>query len=201
MDKKDRTRQAYDEGAHALALKFNAIGSRDEDIRRAFSAIPHVAHPCVLEVGCGNGRDAAVILQYDCNYIGIDYSQSMITLAREKVPDATFLVADMEEYTPEHQVDIVFAFASLLHLPPEKFQNFLHNMIAHITPKGVMYISVKEGAGEHIKQDITGERYFYYYSTEDIMRMSGTAGFIVEHVESKEILGVPWITALLRKGE
>jgi trans-aconitate methyltransferase len=199
MDTKAITRNAYEEGAPQLAEKFNAIGSRRDDIERAFRAISHVSHPHVLEVGCGNGRDAAVILEHPCEYVGIDYSEAMIGLAQQTVPGGTFLCRDMEEYVPEHQIDIVFAFASLLHLPPESFKTYIHMAYAYIAKRGVLYLSVKEGAGEHIKEDATGKRYFYYYSMKDIMDMAQEEGFVVEFQMQKEILGVSWITAMLKK--
>src|SRR5690606_13277008 len=109
------TIDTYNKAASAYADKFNGIGSRREDIERAFTLRNKDSECAVVEWGCGNGRDAQVILEHTSQYIGIDASEEMIVLARQGLPDAEFSVADIASFDLPPDTDIVFAFASLLH--------------------------------------------------------------------------------------
>ena len=62
------------------------IGSRIDDIDNALSLakMPTGAH--VIELSCGDGRDAAEILKRVSDYIGIDPSVGLLNLARQSNP-------------------------------------------------------------------------------------------------------------------
>jgi tRNA G46 methylase TrmB len=63
MDKKNETIQTYDENAESMARKFNNIGVREEDLERFFDLVENKDSPSVIEIGCGNGREAEEILK------------------------------------------------------------------------------------------------------------------------------------------
>lgn len=49
----------------------------------------------VLEVGCGTGQLAQLLVEWGVeSYTGFDFSEVAVEIAREQVPEATFLVAD-----------------------------------------------------------------------------------------------------------
>lgn len=75
------------------------IGARVGDIEQVFSYIQK-SSPKVIEIGCGNGRDAREILTHTSEYLGIDVSGGMIRLAKEDLPEAheKFIVADVESF-------------------------------------------------------------------------------------------------------
>ena len=76
----------------------------------------------MLEIGCANGKDAMHILARTNEYVGIDISPEFIRLAQQKVPGATFKVGDVERFEFPSDLDVIFAFASLIHLPKESLQ-------------------------------------------------------------------------------
>jgi len=90
----NQTLHTYNKSAKQLADKFAGIGSRKADVKRAFE-LRGKANPRVLELGCGDGRDAKEILKGTKNYAGIDYSSELIELARAKNPKTKFEVRDM----------------------------------------------------------------------------------------------------------
>ncbi|WP_118985367.1 class I SAM-dependent methyltransferase [Photorhabdus sp. CRCIA-P01] len=49
----------------------------------------------ILDLGCGTGLGYSLLNGIDCNYIGIDISKNMISIAREKFPEVTFHHADI----------------------------------------------------------------------------------------------------------
>src|SRR5580765_3199784 len=115
-DLRQITVNTYNQSAEKFVEYFAGIGSREEDINRAFELAGHPQNPSVLELGCGDGRDAKVILERTNRYRGTDISEAFISLARQNVPNGRFEVADMVDDTYSEELDIVFAFASLLHL-------------------------------------------------------------------------------------
>ena len=112
---KQQTIDTYNDTAELMAEKFNAMGARVEDIKRAFSFVRE--KPRILEIGCGNGRAAKEIVARTKTYLGLDISQGLIDLARRDNPDVSFVVSDLEEFEFAGQWDVVFAFASLIHTP------------------------------------------------------------------------------------
>lgn len=55
------TTNTYDESAEALAEFFKGIGPRTSYIDLAFKLIGYKEHARVVEIGCGDGRDATEI--------------------------------------------------------------------------------------------------------------------------------------------
>ncbi len=198
MDKKTQTINTYNHNAKALAVKFDAMGARIQDVERAFSYL-NKAQSSVLEIGCGNGRDAKEILKYTSHYIGIDVSEELIKMARESEPDAHFEIADIENYTfPEH-VDLIIAFASLLHSDKENLQVILDKAHEALHEHGIFYISLKYGDyHEEILVDEFGTRCYYFYTPEIIMAMAKDR-YKVEYQNIQDINGQKWFVIVLRK--
>ena len=65
----------------------------------------------VLELGSGTGRPVAERLAYGYDYLGVDASTEMVSVATGNVPNAQFLVADMRRLElPAGKFDAVVAF-------------------------------------------------------------------------------------------
>ena len=89
------------------------MARRVSDIDETFNLFSK-SNPSVLEIGCGNGRDAAEICKRTNKYLGLDIAEKFIEIARQKVPQGRFEIADVETYDFPQNLDIVFAFASPL---------------------------------------------------------------------------------------
>lgn len=59
-----------------------------------------------LELGCGFGRFSEQFSPDE--YMGVDFSDEMITLARKKYPNHRFEVGDWRDYVPEKKYDVIF---------------------------------------------------------------------------------------------
>lgn len=68
------------------------------------------------------------------NYLGIDYSEGMLKMAREYVPNGEFRLADVSEFEFPERLDGIAAFASLLHLPPEKVRSVVSRGYEALNP-------------------------------------------------------------------
>lgn len=92
------------------------------DLRIAAEAVAAagLAHPRLLEIGCGSGYYSevlATLLPGGLGYTGIDYSAAMIARAREYYPAITFEVADATKLPyADGDFDIAFNGVSLMHI-------------------------------------------------------------------------------------
>jgi predicted TPR repeat methyltransferase len=82
-DYRQQTIDIYNQNAAAMAEKFRAIPPRVTDIDLAFELAGNPEHANVVEIGCGDGRDAKEITRRAGTYLGIDISEGLIKLARE----------------------------------------------------------------------------------------------------------------------
>jgi SAM-dependent methyltransferase len=79
-----------------------------------------IAHPRLLEVGCGSGYYSevlATLLPGGVQYTGIDYSDAMIARARAHYPATAFEIGDATRLPyADGAFDIVFNGVSLMHI-------------------------------------------------------------------------------------
>lgn len=113
-DKKAQTLSAYNSNADKFDEHFNKFGVRIQDIERTLSYVKK-DNPSVLELGCGNGRDAKEILKRTNHYLGLDLSGELVRIAKEKNPGGRFVEGDFDSFVFPNNLDVVFAFSSLLH--------------------------------------------------------------------------------------
>jgi SAM-dependent methyltransferase len=98
------------------------LGEPRLDFKVAAEAIAAtgIAHPHVIEVGCGSGYYSevlATLLPDSISYTGIDYSDAMIARARTYYPATAFEVADATKLPyADGAFDIVFNGVSLMHI-------------------------------------------------------------------------------------
>ncbi|OJI94222.1 methyltransferase family protein [Planktotalea frisia] len=98
----------------------------------------------VLDVGCGQGRDALHIARLGHSVVGIDLSPSgvadMCRAAATENLDVEGRVADITEFVPEGVFDVVLIDRTL-HMLAETPRLFvLARLIQHVVPKGRVLI-------------------------------------------------------------
>lgn len=67
----------------------------------------------ILDLGCGTGDLASEITDRGAFVVGMDYSQEMISRAKEKYPSLTFITGNGENFNLSAPVDAVFSNAAL----------------------------------------------------------------------------------------
>ncbi len=94
----------------------------------------------VLDVATGTGAVAAGAVARGATVTGVDISEEMLALARERVPQGRFLVADAEELSLGDEFDAVIAGFLLNHLPhPERATGAWASALA---PRGRLALSL-----------------------------------------------------------
>lgn len=202
MSDHGETLQAYDQHASEFADYFKGIGPRVDDIKLALElAGKSDGTADVLEIGCGDGRDAAEILKHVNSYVGIDYSKGLLDIAVSSAPRVDFRLQDLRTYDyPAESYDVVFAFASLLHVSKEEPGAVIKSVDRSLRMGGIFYISLKYSPEykEAWKEDSRGKRLFYYYNSEIITDLS--AGLLTPVYSSQETIGdTDWFEVALRK--
>ena len=61
----------------------------------------------ILEIACGTGNLAPFFMADFKNYIGLDYSEAMLAIARYKNPIAEFVQGDMRKFSIKENLDAI----------------------------------------------------------------------------------------------
>lgn len=61
----------------------------------------------ILELACGTGNLAPFFIKDFKNYFGLDYSEAMLAIARNKNPNANFTQGDMRQFSTKEQLDAI----------------------------------------------------------------------------------------------
>ncbi len=199
-DLRQETVDTYNKSAKEYAQYFKGFGPRIRYIEQAWKLAGNPKQAKVVEIGCGDGRDAKEIIKRTKNYTGFDISEGFIKLAKKQIPNGKFEVADAATYKFSNNLDIVFAFASLLHLDKDEFRQVLRNVHKALKPAGIFYISVKYAPAyqEYIKKDEHGQRLFYFYHLELIEELAGK-DYKTVYSERETIGHTDWLEVALRK--
>lgn len=195
-----RTRDTYNQSSDSLSDHYDTIGPRDGDIKLAFTLAGHPENAVVLEIGCGNGRDARAILAQTPFYTGIDTSENMVQRARQKVPKGVFELADAVTFNYAGPYDIVFAFAAFRHMKLEEATTVMQKVHAALKVGGLFYISsnYSDNYKHAPRQDVFGTRDIYYYNPT-ILQKHAPHGFKKVQEIFDTVDGQEWFEVAFQK--
>jgi SAM-dependent methyltransferase len=135
---------------------------------------------------------------------GVDISARQISLARQYVPQAHFVQADMAELDlPPESYHGVIALYAILHLPRDEQPQLLENVASWLRPGGLLVatMSTRASAGG-IEEDWLGApMYWSSYDSETNVQLVRDAGLdivsteIETVVEFDETVSFLWIVA------
>lgn len=133
------TRELYDKIAFQFDQKRPFLS---EDIKKL--ALLAKKGEKVLDLGCGNGRLFSELEKIEVEYIGIDFSEKLIQIAKEKFPQAKFLVGDALNLPfGDNFFDKVYTFAVFHHIPSTELRiQFLNEIFRVLKPGGLLILSV-----------------------------------------------------------
>lgn len=122
--------QANGLDAHRRALRFLNAGLSSEGhsnpSRRA------------LEVGCGSsGRLTELLLTEGFEVTGVDISEEMLRLARERHPEVTFHLADITQWEMPQAYHLISAWDSVWHVPLGQQEGVIRKLCQGLMPGGV----------------------------------------------------------------
>ena len=120
------------------------------------------ADAAVLELGCGPGTVSPALAD-GLRYTGVDLSAGQLALARERLPDATFIQADFTTIElPAEAFDAVVAFFVFNHLPRAEHAPMFARVYSWLRPGGRHMLSLGAGdTDDEIEEDWLGVPMFF----------------------------------------
>lgn len=141
----------------------------------------------ILDVGCGSGDPIAkYLLAQGCVVTGVDFSKTLIAIARERFPGSRWLVADMRALELKETFDGIIGWHSFFHLTPEEQRSTLEILSAHLAPAGALMVTVGPEAGEvtgHVGGD---EVYHASLSPEEYRSVLNRLGMKIVHFKADD---------------
>lgn len=97
-----------------------------------------------LDLGCGTGILSDILYQNGIQAAGMDFSENMIQIARERNPEIPFEVGDMVTYLPEETFDLVTSTEDALNhiLTIEQVCQVFKNVYQYLNPGGYFIFDV-----------------------------------------------------------
>lgn len=98
----------------------------------------------VLDIGFGTGKLTTKLYEHGCSIYGQDFSERMIELAQEKMPNAKLYQGNfakgLVENLQQNKYDAIIATYSLHHLTDTQKVSFLESLQALLNENGHIYI-------------------------------------------------------------
>lgn len=137
----------------------------------------------ILDIGCGPGRDLKYFSDHGFTVVGVDVVERFIELAKRIAPRARALKMDLRALDfPANNFDGVWMKNSLIHIPKQDAAPALRDIKKILKAGGVLYLSVKLGAGEGMQEDYqnpTRKRYTAFYDPGEIIDLLGSLDFTI----------------------
>lgn len=133
----------YDENAEAFVQTTGSADMAEQHLRFLHYLAPGA---CILDAGCGSGRDIEAFARRGYEVHAFDGSAELVKLATERtgLPVRHLTFAEFDERS---RYDGIWACASLLHLDDAGFRDALSRLTRGLRRNGVLFLSVKQGAG------------------------------------------------------
>ena len=155
-------------------------------------------NPKMLDVGCGACRDAYFFGQNGIQVYPIDASDKLARVVKEKL-EINIQVMDMSDISFTEEFELVWASASVLHLPKHEAKDVIKKCYNALKSNGLFYISVKTKQDEEFSN---GERYFSYYEKDELAELLRPIGFVEKSLwYNCDSLGRPtiWLNFVVQK--
>ncbi len=96
----------------------------------------------VLELACGTGIWTAELAKFSDSITAVDGSAEMLAINQAKLqnPNVVYQQADLFNWRPEQQVDVVFFSFWLSHVPEGQFAPFWNNVKQALKPNGRVFL-------------------------------------------------------------
>lgn len=158
----------------------------------------------VLELGCGDGGPTTCALADRFRLTGVDLSAEQIARAREHVPHATFIRADMTALRlAPASFAAVAAFYSIIHVPRTEQPALLGQIAGWLRPDGLLVASfgARDNPADYADDWLGAPMYWSGYDAATNWHLVEAAGLLIERaqMETADEDGAPitflWIVA------
>ena len=154
---------------------------------------------CILDAGCGSGRDSKAFLQDGYKVTAFDASEEMCKAA-STFAGLEVMQMEFREVEFQNEFDGIWACASLLHVSYEELPEVMLRLNRALKKDGIIYLSFKYGT----KKKTKGGRSFSNFTEETVKTLLGDAGFeIIECVVTEDVrpdgAGEKWVNVIAER--
>jgi SAM-dependent methyltransferase len=151
----------------------------------AVQTVREYDQPRVLDVGCGSGRIGEFVLQAGAgHYVGIDFSEPMIELARARLAPSServeLLVEDFLKAPLEGRFDVILALGLFDYLSePHRFTRRMFSLCAEggCVVGSFPTFSLIKGPVRKVRYEWIGDCPIFNYSHRELELLFGASGF------------------------
>ncbi len=195
---KDSTIKYYDDNHQAFADRTSTLDETTPFYKEVLAFLK--PGDKILDYGCGTGRDNIYFTSLGFDVTSTDGSTKMCEIASnscKNVRQETF-----EELNEKDNYNLVWAFASILHVSTSDLPNIFKKVATALTDKGIFFISFKYGKYEGIRNgrffnDFTEEKFLNlikFNSDFDLIKM-----WVTNDVRLKQNRDGKWLNIILQK--
>lgn len=127
----------------------------------------------ILDLGCGPGILSKYLFDLGYNVTGVDFAEDMISIAKKLVPNANFIISDIEDLDLKQNFDGIILAHFLVHFSEEENRKILNRLHNIMNPEASLFIQFATNLTPGIQDeplDNTGELKMWRYSyNEDSM--------------------------------
>ena len=161
------------------AEKYAGVFSRsepDQDLSAFMNSVVNGGR--VLDLGCGPGNSAAMMVAAGFDVDASDASQGMADLAKEKF-DLDVKIETFDDLDAVDLYDGIWANFSLLHAPRAEMPKHLRSIKQALKTDGVFHLGLK--LGDRDIRDRLG-RFYTHYTEAELLGLLSEAGFQVSNI-------------------
>jgi cyclopropane fatty-acyl-phospholipid synthase-like methyltransferase len=142
----------------------------------------------VLDLGCAGGEPVArFLVNYGLHVTGVDSSPQMIALARSRMPEQEWIVADMRQLALNRRFDGILAWDSYFHLAHEAQRAMFPLFDAHAADRALLMFNTGPEHGEAASTfTFEGERLYHAsLAPAEYRALLARSGFeVIRHIAS-----------------
>jgi trans-aconitate 2-methyltransferase len=127
-------------------LKFE--DERTRPPRDLLAQVPLERPRRAVDLGCGPGNSTELLLERfpQAEIVGLDSSPDMLRKARERLPQCTFIEANIASWTPTERTDLIFANAVFQWVPDH--EQVMRRLLHSLPAGGVLATQMPDSTGE-----------------------------------------------------
>lgn len=184
MPKRTTPEAIFHQFADTYASRHSNQDQYLEAIQSFCAPLVNTAAPVLLELGCGPGNLSAYLLRVlpHARLTGIDVAPGMIDIAKNAVPGAQFIVADVRDASTWPGVihGLVAGFVTP-YLSPAETQHLIHLASERMPAGAMIYLATMDAPETQLIEvpTSTGEYYalLTFYAASDLKSWLNSAGF------------------------
>lgn len=174
----DLVRAGYDKIAATYTQERNQDSPDVALLDELIARLPQDAR--ILDAGCGGGVPIAKRLCQVGRVTGIDFSESQLALARQNVPGAEFITADLTTLDmPSESFDAIVSYYAIIHIPRAHHAALIRNFYRMLKPNGhlLVCLGANDLADDHAADYLGAPMYWSHFDAPTNLHLVASSGF------------------------